>query len=129
MKTRFFLFISAAVLFHSCSSQYAEESALVSASCASLPAAFSTYDEALETIQSADFPLIDHVNTSRSSWIRAASYYSCNQQTGFLIISTDGGSYVYDAVPLDIWYEFKVAPSFGSYYNARIKNRFILKLK
>jgi len=92
--------------------------------CEQLPANYSSYAEAIQTIQSAHFKIAESINTSKSSWIRGASYYSCDGNTGFFIIKTDRGDYIHSNMPIDIWEEFKNAKSYGSYYNQFIKHRY-----
>ncbi len=79
-------------------------------------------------IKTTSFVMSDQLDTSRSSWIRGASYYGCNTNTGFLLIRTDSSSYLHQGVPLEVWKGFKTANSFGSYYNNNIKGRYQLHL-
>lgn len=94
--------------------------------CTDLPDKFKTYTEASLKIAGATFKISESVNTSKSSWIRSAKYRSCDGQTGFLLIGTDDREYIHKGVPLSIWNSFRKAVSFGSYYNAYIKNRYRL---
>ena len=116
MKTSFILFV--AVILLSCNSQ----------DCETLPKSFKSYNNAVNTVEHASFNYKDGVNTSKSSWIRDADYYSCDNTVGFLIIETDSRSYIYQNVPISIWKEFKQASSFGRYYNSRIKGKYRLSL-
>jgi hypothetical protein len=96
--------------------------------CDTLDKTFDTYKSALNIIKSADFKFTDDCNTSKSSWIYHAEYFSCNGKTGFLIIETKSQTYIHDEVPIEIWNEFKKAESFGKYYNRNLKGRFRLTL-
>lgn len=97
--------------------------------CNKLSTSFKSYTEASQLIKSSTFKTHESVNTSKSSWIRGASYYSCDSQKGFLIIKTDNGEYVHQNVPVEVWRSFKNASSFGSYYNNFIKGNYRLTLK
>lgn len=97
-------------------------------SCDQLPNKYSSYDEALETITAANFKIEESVNTSKSSWVKGAAYYSCDGATGFFILQTDNQDYLYSGVPSEIWEGFKNAESFGSYYNHNIKHKFTFNL-
>lgn len=81
MNTKiFFAFIVLlAFIFNSCSQK---------TSCDQLPETYSTYAEAVRQIKSAQFKIKESVNTSKSSWIKNAYYYSCNEKTGFFIFET-----------------------------------------
>lgn len=96
--------------------------------CNKLKANFSSYSEAVSKIKSTKFTLTDNVNTSSSSWVRGASYYSCDKKIGYFIIKTDKRNYIYKDLPINIWNGFKNASSFGSYYDRNIKNRYQLYL-
>lgn len=64
----------------------------------------------------------------KNSWVRGASYHSCDKKFGYFIIKTDKRSYIYKDLPINIWNSFKKASSFGSYYDRNIKNRYQLYL-
>jgi hypothetical protein len=96
--------------------------------CAHMEKQFSSYREAESQILKTSFDLTDRVNTSESSWVRGASYYSCDKRMGYFILKTDSGNYVHKNLPLGVWKGFKKAKSFGSYYDALIKNRYQLDL-
>ena len=97
--------------------------------CGSLPTRFKSYNEAENLISSASFVFKDSCNTSKSSWIRSLHYYSCDKQTGYLVMSTDSKEYIHQGVPISLWKEFKKANSFGSFYTSRIKGRYQLKIE
>jgi hypothetical protein len=92
--------------------------------CNKLPASFKSYEQALNLVKSSTFKISQSVNTSKSSWIRSATYYSCDSRKGFLIIKTDDREYIHQDVPIEIWNGFKNAPSFGNYYDSYIKRRY-----
>ena len=94
---------------------------LIAQDCNQLPEHFNSYSEAISFVKNASFKFTDQVNTSKSSWIRSASYYSCDGQTGYFIISTDNKEYIHKNVPIEVWKQFKNASSFGSIYDYSIK--------
>lgn len=96
--------------------------------CNNLQTNFNSYSDAINKIESTNFKFIDNVNTSNSSWIRSASYYSCDEKLGYFIFSTDKRTYIHKDLPIGIWNSFKNASSFGRYYNYKIKNRYQLYL-
>lgn len=97
--------------------------------CDQLPKTYSSNDEAAKTIKAAHFKIQETVNTSKSSWIRGASYYSCDGNLGFFILKTDNREYLYSEVPVATWNGFKNSNSFGEYYNSYIKHTFTFYLK
>jgi hypothetical protein len=92
--------------------------------CHQMPAHFSSYEAATAWVKQAIFTFTDKANTSKSSWIRSASFYSCDGKTGFFIFSTEGNEYIHANMPISVWNGFKNADSFGKYYNAYIKGRY-----
>ena len=105
------------------------ESEVNKLTCESLPNEYGNFDEAISKIKAYSFKINETINTSKSSWFRGASYYSCDGQTGFFIIKTDKKEYLYSNLPIAIWEEFKDAVSFGSYYDLNIKNKYQFILK
>ena len=97
--------------------------------CNKLSTSFTSYTQASQLIKSSTFKMHESVNTSKSSWVRGADYYSCDSKRGFLIIKTDGSEYIHQNVPIEIWREFKTASSFGSYYSNNIRGRYGISLK
>lgn len=92
--------------------------------CSQITTPFTTYDEAKNTVESVDFKYTDEVDTSKSSWIRGAQYYSCDGSTGYLVYQTDNKEYIHQHVPIEVWKEFKNAESFGSFYNRNLKHKY-----
>lgn len=114
----YFLVIGVLINFTSCNSQ----------NCEDLPINFSSYKKAVNEVKSTKFTLSDNINTSRSSVIENADYYSCDGKIGYLIIEIRNTEYIYQNVPISVWQEFKTADSFGSFYNSNIKRRYFLNL-
>ena len=112
------LFLLILIIFLSCSSQ----------NCEDMPTTFTTYEEVISTIDETNFSFEDSVNTSKSTWIRNANYYSCDNITGFFMLITDKKKYVFENVPISIWKRFKNADSFGRFYNKNIRNKYHLYL-
>jgi len=117
MKNLFY-FLILVFMMVSCTSQ----------NCKSVPDTFSSYNEVLSTINKTSFKIKDDVNTSKSSWIKKANYYSCNEVTGFMIIKTKKQNYIFENVPITIWNDFKKSSSFGKFYNKKIRNKYKLYL-
>lgn len=98
--------------------------------CKDLPTSFNSYGQATSLVKTSKFLLKETANTSNSSWIKSAAYYSCDGKTGFFIYSTNKGyEYIHANVPLSIWQDFKAAVSKGTFYNSKIKDRYLLQLE
>lgn len=119
MKIKFtILLVSLAILFYSCNR----------INCDQLPKKYSSYEEAIKTIKSTHFRIEETINTSNSSWVKGASYFSCDGITGYFILKTDKQEYIYSSIPVDIWNGFKNAESCGSYYDYNIKHHYYFNL-
>lgn len=90
--------------------------------------AFDSYEDAIIWVRSNDNLTRDSVNTSKSSWIRAAEYYQDNSGYGFLILDMKGKEYIWEGIPKNVWLGFKRADSFGKYYHRNIKDRYYMEL-
>lgn len=118
MKSLFFSIILTTTLL-SCNGQ----------DCSKLPQIFQTYQDAKQIISVTNFKIKENLNTFQSSWIRSAQFFSCDGEKGFMIFKTDRQEYIHQDLPIGIWNSFKRATSFGSFYNANIKNKYQLKLR
>lgn len=97
--------------------------------CEKLQENFTSYNEAKSKIEKAYFNFTDKVNTSKSSWVTNAKFYSCNNQDGYFILETSKKNYIFQGLPISIWKDFKSAESFGSYYNKFIRGKYRLILE
>lgn len=96
--------------------------------CKNLPEQFISYNNATEQVLNAHFNISETVDTKKSTWIKGLSYFSCDGQNGFLIMSAGGKSYIHQNVPIAIWRSLSTAESFGNYYNRNIKHKFALRI-
>lgn len=97
--------------------------------CEKLQNSFSSYSEAENLLEKTSFNFTDQINTSKSSWITKAKFYSCDKQSGYFILVTDKKSYIFDNLPIEKWNDFKSAESFGTYYNKNIRDKYKLILE
>jgi hypothetical protein len=93
-----------------------------------LQSSFSSYREAEIAIHTTNFTFSQDLNTTKSSWVRGAKYFSCDKKTGYFILKTDRGNYIHMDMPISIWYDFKNSNSFGNFYNTNIRNQYHLEL-
>jgi len=89
---------------------------------------FTSYDQAKSWVRTNPHFTKDTVDTSKSSWIRGAEYYTDGSGAGYLILNMKGKEYIWEGAPLNVWEGFKEATSFGKYYHKHIKGRYILEL-
>lgn len=120
MKKIFLLILVIFNLCISCNSQ----------NCKSIPSSFPSYKSATEIVKKSTFKITDNIPEGKSTWIKKATYYSCDGNYGFIIYITDKWrEYIHQNVPLDIWNSFKSAASIGRYYDHNIKGRYKLIIK
>ena len=94
--------------------------------CKDLPKTFYSYTEAISKVKSSKFTFVDNINTSNSSFINNAYYYSCDGVTGYMIIGLNNKQYIHKDLPMKVWISFKNATSFGTFYNQNIRYRYRL---
>jgi hypothetical protein len=104
-------------------------SAFGQADCSTLPKSFSSYSNAINQVKQAKFSYKDDISTSNSSWVTSANFYSCDGKIGYLIIGLKNRLYLHQGMPISLWQRFKQASSFGSFYDANVRNRYKLNLK
>ncbi len=99
-----------------------------SQNCDTIPNSFTSYSKAINIVKRSSFSIEDTVRTSKSSWIKNASFYSCDGKIGFLIITTKKEKYIFQNVPFYVWKNFKKADSFGIFYNQNIRGKYPLNI-
>lgn len=99
-----------------------------SGSCNSINTHFASYKDAVEIIEKSDFKIEENLDTSKSSWIESARYYSCDGDFGYLIVTTRGREYIYQNLPIELWNDFKKANSFGGFFNKNIKGNYQIQI-
>lgn len=86
---------------------------------------FASHEAALEVVQNYEFLNIDLQETPESSWIKSATFYSCDNMKGFVIIQEkEGIELIFQGVPIETWNGFKTASSYGTYANQSILGKF-----
>lgn len=113
------IIISFLFLLNSCNTQ----------DCNGLSSSFTDYNSALIEIKKHEFSIEEETDTSESSWVKGASFFSCDSEEGFFLLKARNEEYIHQNVPVKVWREFKASDSFGTYYTKNIKGRFQLKLK
>lgn len=96
--------------------------------CKTVPNHFNTYEEAIKWVKKTRFKISEDLNTSRSSFIESAHYYSCDGNTGYFIIKIKDTEYIYADMPIGVWKGFKGSSSFGTFYNLNIRNKYQLRV-
>lgn len=93
-------------------------------SCEQLEEKYVDADRMVRLLDQTSFSFSEEFDTSQSSWIKAASFYSCDGAKGYFVLRTSKKVYLYKDVPKDLWSRFKQADSLGSFYNRQIKGRY-----
>ncbi len=91
--------------------------------CDSLPPAFLNADQALEMIQAAKFRFTEDFQIRRNSGLRGANFYSCDNESGFLIVKVDDESIIFQDLPKKIWSQFIGSDNMEGYY-FKIKRKY-----
>lgn len=94
--------------------------------CSNAPNHFDSYEEAEEFVYSHEFEFSKTCNTSSSSWITCAKWYSCDGVTGYFLICIGQKTYLHTGLPLYIFQNLCNSTSIGSYYDTYIRGRYRL---
>jgi len=92
-------------------------------SCTRMPEKFRSKNEALKFIETERLSQ-EVADTSKSSWLRSASYYYNKSGSGYGVFQIRDRRYIHAKLPRKIWDEIKSAQSLGRYYNEHIKGRY-----
>ena len=114
---RFLLLVCSILSLLSCSAEAQQ-------SCEQLEKKYLDADRMVSLLDQTSFSFSEEFDTSQSSWIKAASFYSCDGAKGYFVLRTSKKVYLYKDVPKDLWSRFKQADSLGSFYNRQIKGRY-----
>ncbi len=96
--------------------------------CLQLSDNWKTEKDAISRVENTTFATNDSVRPS-DSWVSNASYRSCDDEFGYLIIRGEKKTFIHQNVPKAIWISLKDARSVGGYYNFYIKNKYKLEKK
>lgn len=92
--------------------------------CIQLPGRFTNYTDGVAKVRAANFEFCETLDTDKSTWIDAVSFYSCDRETGYLIMETAGKEYIHAGVPMTLWDQFKYADSYGDFYNHNFRHKY-----
>ena len=92
--------------------------------CDSLSAISSVFSEALHAIEISTWRFKQSIKLNRLNGILRAEYYSCDGQTGFLIVLTSNKECIYKIVPVNLWNEFLKTNDPEKYIDEKISKNF-----
>ncbi len=93
--------------------------------CEEMPTHFTVADKAIEIIKNSKFQHEESFEALAVRGIRKASFHSCDNETGFLLIEMHDRVVLHKEVPLKIWEEFKFSSALETYYRQNIKYKYI----
>ena len=85
--------------------------------------------EAVKYIENTTFLSSESLTPNENSWVTSVRFYTCNEESGYLIIKSINKTFVHQEVPMDIWNALKKTRTTGGYYNFYIKNNYKLEKK
>lgn len=88
---------------------------------------WKTEKEAISSIENLDFQFSETIENDTTSWLKSASFYSCDGKHGYLVVRGNQKEYIHTAVPVEVWKDLKNARSKGGFYNFYIKDKFTFK--
>lgn len=94
--------------------------------CINPPTEFRNYNDAVKIVRNTNFKV--EQSFKNKEWISKGEYYSCDGDTGYLILRMTEENYIFDDVPISVWSGLKQAKSKGRFYNEEIKGRYSLDI-
>ena len=95
--------------------------------CSQIQENWKSEKEAIKHIENTIFLLSESLTPDENSWMTSAHFYTCNEESGYLIIKSKKKTFVHQEVPIEIWIALKKAKTIGGFYNFYIKNNYKLE--
>ncbi|MDZ7604268.1 MAG: KTSC domain-containing protein [Cyclobacteriaceae bacterium] len=95
--------------------------------CAASSASWKSEKEAIDALEKADFHFSESFKNPSESWLISASFYSCDGQSGYLVIHSQKKDIIHSSVPMIVWQDLKNANSKGGFYNFYIRDKYAFK--
>jgi hypothetical protein len=92
--------------------------------CDSIHSPGTDFNDGYDQLKSATWRFKQSIKLNRYEGIRRAEYYSCDGQTGFLIVLSEKNDCLYEIVPIAIWNDFLKTPDPEKYFNEKISEDF-----
>ncbi len=92
--------------------------------CDSLDLKGDDFSTVLEKLQNAKWRYSQSMHLHRPYGFRSADYYSCDVNTGYLVVLVDSTNYIYTRVPIDVWTKFTQSSDPDDFIDKDIKNKF-----
>ncbi len=96
--------------------------------CLQITESWNSEKQAIANIEQTNFIINESIKPGAKSWMTMASFYSCDETFGYLIVKSDKKTMVHQDVPMAVWKSLKNAKSLGGYYNFYIKGKYKLKV-
>ncbi|MFC2123430.1 hypothetical protein ACFLU5_01360 [Bacteroidota bacterium] len=113
------------VISNNCYGQDVEHNYLVGpqyTTCDSLPDNFYNEEEAIYLVENATYRSTEQFKINRNHGVRGGWYFSCNNETGFLIILIEEHKHLFQFVPKATWDQLTQTTDFELFIVNRLKH-------
>jgi len=93
--------------------------------CNTMPEQFDSQEQIQYVLNNTDFEYSDKFETLSVRGIKRSSFYSCDKKTGYLVVEFHNRYMVYKNVDMKTWEEFRFSNSMESYFENKIKYKYI----
>jgi hypothetical protein len=93
-------------------------------SCDSLMLDTTDIEIALDVIANTVFRFQQNIKINRSKGFKEASYFSCYNQEGYMVIKYHDCMYLYSSIPKHIWESMIVSGNPGSFFETNIRDQY-----
>lgn len=92
--------------------------------CDTLVIRDNDFEASLQKIEGATWRYTQSMHLNRPFGFRSADFYSCDGQTGYLVIRVDEEKYIYMKVPVSVWEEFSKTSDPENFIKEKIDGNF-----
>jgi hypothetical protein len=97
--------------------------------CGEMKTSFADIKEAKETLEKTVFAFTQELKTTKRNGIKEVYYYSCDNETGFLLIKEDDREIVYRDYPRFQWKLLIETTDLDDFYDKNVRGKYMLVVR
>lgn len=94
--------------------------------CNKMKTSFSDIEEANSVLSATTFAFTQELKTTKRSGVKHASYFSCDNEMGYLLIGVDNKEYVYKNFPRFQWKLLVETNDLDDFYDESVRGKYLL---
>lgn len=114
MRQFFLILIGVAILFFNTSNSIQK--------CDDFNGDLGASYEAIKKLEQIEFHFSDSFETDKIFGIKSAEFFSCDNETGYMVVRNGSSSKLYENIPVALWNQFKINSAVDNFYKSEIQN-------